>query len=286
MSQNFPDTTAYQNGVPTELTQTEQRRGPSLPVLCALLVFALLALLFAMTEVLAAEPRATDAHLLTHTKAAQGSALGGRPPRVDPASLVAPAEQLLLQESAALGEVRVQINPPDSRLDLPACASIDAFLPPGARAQGHTTVGVRCRAPTHWTVYLQAQVQVFGSYLAAAHPLAVGQVLAANDIVARSGDLSELPNGVLSDLDLAVGHPLASALATGQPLRRDSLKTVPVVLSGQSVRVVVSGRGFEVAGEGVAIANAGEGQSVQVRTPRGSVISGTARSGALVEVHL
>jgi len=41
-----------------------------------------------------------------------------------------------------------------------------------------------------------------------------------------------------------------------------------------------------VSGDGVAVAAAGEGQSVQVRTPRGTLVSGTAHSGAIVEIRL
>jgi flagella basal body P-ring formation protein FlgA len=50
------------------------------------------------------------------------------------------------------------------------------------------------------------------------------------------------------------------------------------------VRIVSNGNGFSVAAEGRAIGTAGEGQVVQVRTPSGSVISGTARTGGMVEV--
>jgi flagella basal body P-ring formation protein FlgA len=47
---------------------------------------------------------------------------------------------------------------------------------------------------------------------------------------------------------------------------------------------VSNGNGFSVSAEGKAIGNAGDGQIVQVRTPSGTVISGTARTGGMVEV--
>jgi flagella basal body P-ring formation protein FlgA len=56
------------------------------------------------------------------------------------------------------------------------------------------------------------------------------------------------------------------------------------VQQGQAVRLVSNGNGFSVSGEGKAIGNAGDGQIVQVRTTGGTVISGTARSGGMVEV--
>lgn len=276
MSETFPDTTTYQRGRPTELTGAEQQRGPSLTALWLMMALALVILLLAMGQALAAESRAPARVPVTP---AAGS-------RIDPAALVPPAEQLLLREGAALGQLHVLVTPPDPRLDLPACSALDAFLPPGAHPQGHTTVAVRCNAPTRWTVYLQAQVQVIGSYLVAARPLVAGQVLAAGDVSSRSGDLNELPAGVMSDSDTVIGRPLAVSLGAGQPLRHDALKAQSVVQAGQTVRLVAKGQGFSVSGDGTALAGAAEGQAVQVRTQRGTVVSGVARSGALVEVRL
>ena len=66
----------------------------------------------------------------------------------------------------------------------------------------------------------------------------------------------------------------------------DTLRSRPVVQQGQAVRLVTSGNGFSVSAEGKAIGNASDGQIVQVRTPSGSVVSGTARSGGMVEERL
>jgi flagella basal body P-ring formation protein FlgA len=74
------------------------------------------------------------------------------------------------------------------------------------------------------------------------------------------------------------------SLAAGTPLRVDTLRSRPVVQQGQAVRLVTNGNGFSVSAEGKAIGNAGDGQIVQVRTPAGSVVSGTARAGGMVEV--
>ncbi len=264
MLNTFPDTTAYQTGVPGGTPDEQSPRGPNLRLLCLMMVVALCTLLLAISEVLASEGN----------------------PRVDPHALQVAARELLLSETSALGEPRVTVNEPDRRLDLPACAQMEAFLPPGARAQGRTTVGVRCTQPTRWVVYLQAQVQIFGHYLAAARPLAAGQMLSASDLVDRSGDLTDLPQGSLNDPDAVIGRQLAMAVNTGQALKRDALKSIPVVLSGQPVRLRVIGHGFEVSGEGTAVAAANDGATVLVRTARGNVVSGIARMGGVVELRI
>ncbi len=206
-------------------------------------------------------------------------------PRQDLNALRHVAEQFLLVQSAGLpGKVTVTVGALDARMALAACPDPQAFQQPGARAWGKTTVGVRCAAPTPWTVYIQSQVSVQAEYVAAAMPLVQGQTIAAGQLVMVKGDLAALPNGVLTDMAQALGRTSSMSLQSGAPLRADQLRSVPVVQQGQAVRVVSGGAGFRVSAEARAIGTAGEGQVVQVRTPAGAIISGVARAGGLVEV--
>ena len=208
-------------------------------------------------------------------------------PRQDLAALRTVVEQFLQVQTAGLqGEVTVTVGGLDARMNLAPCAAPQAFQQPGARAFGKTTVGVRCTAPTPWTVYIQAQVSVLAEYVAAATPLASGQALDASQLVMVKGDLGSLPNGVLTDMAQAIGKTSSMSIAAGAPLRSDLLKSRPVVQQGQAVRVVSGGRGFKVSTEARAIGNAAEGQVVQARTQGGAIISGVARAGGLVEVAL
>lgn len=205
--------------------------------------------------------------------------------RQDATRLRAVVEQFLVTETAGLpGKVSVQVGPIDQRMSLASCPAPQAFLQPGARAWGKTTVGVRCTQPSSWTVYIQAQVSVVADYVAAAVPLAQGQPLEASQLTLVKGDIAAMPNGIVTDIAQALGRSPTVSLAAGTPLRLDTLKSRPVVQQGQSVRLVSSGAGFSVSGEARAIGNAGEGQVVQARTASGAIVSGTARAGGLVEV--
>lgn len=206
-------------------------------------------------------------------------------PRQDLAALPKLAEQFLLNQAAGLpGEVKVAVSPLDPRTTLPACPAPEAFFGPGARAWGKTTVGLRCAAPTAWTIYVQAKVSVTADYVASAVPLAQGQPVEQSQLVLMKGDIAAMPNGILTELSQAVGRTPTVSLAAGTPLRSDVLKSRPVVQQNQSVRLVSSGAGFSVSGEGKSLSNAAEGQVVQVRTPSGTVVSGTARGPGVVEV--
>jgi flagella basal body P-ring formation protein FlgA len=206
--------------------------------------------------------------------------------RQDGAVLRKLAEAFLQTQSAGQpGKVTVKVGAVDPRLALAACPAPEAFQQPGARPWGKTTVGVRCTAPV-WTMFLQAQVSVVADYVTAAVPLAQGQAIDASQLATVQGDIAAMPNGIITDMAQAVGRTPTVSLPAGTPLRLDALKSKPVVQQNQAVRIVSRGENFSVSGEGKAIGNAGEGQVVQVRTPRGAIISGTARSGGIVEVTL
>ncbi len=207
------------------------------------------------------------------------------PARQDLNALRQVAEQFLVTQSAGLpGKVTVTIGALDQRMSLAACPAPQAFQQSGARAWGKTTVGVRCAAPTPWTVYIQSQVSVETEYVAAAMPLVQGQAIEAGQLVMVKGDLAALPNGVLTDMAQAIGRTSTMSVQSGTPVRADLLRSKPVVQQGQAVRVVSGGAGFRVSAEARAIGNAGEGQVVQVRTPAGAILSGVAKAGGLVEV--
>jgi len=194
------------------------------------------------------------------------------------------AEYLQAQTAGLPGKITITMGALDGRMALAACAAPQAFQQPGARAWGKTTVGVRCAAPTPWTVYIQAQVSVLAEYVAAAVPLAQGQPIDAAQLVMVKGDLAALPNGTLTDMAQAIGRSSTISLPSGAPLRQDTLRSKPVVQQGQAVRLVSTGTGFSISAEAKAIGTAAAGQVVQVRTPNGAIISGVAKANGLVEV--
>ena len=207
------------------------------------------------------------------------------PARQDHGVLRQTVSQFLTVQAGGLpGQITVTVGAIDPRLNLAACTAPEAFLPNGARAWGKTSVGVRCVAPSPWTVYIPAMVQVQGEYLAAAVPLAQGQTIGPNDIARVSGDLTALPPGIVTEQSQAVGHTLARSVAVGAPLRQDALRSQQAVAQGQVVRLVSSGPGFKVTADGRALANGSDGQVVQVKTQNGQVVSGVARAGGTVEV--
>jgi flagella basal body P-ring formation protein FlgA len=158
-------------------------------------------------------------------------------------------------------------------------------MAPGGKLWGKSAVGVRCTAPTAWSVYAAVQVEVNGEYVVSARSLAQGETLSAQDLSVMRGDLARLPAGTIIDPVHAIGKQLSLSLAAGQPVRKDMLRAPLVVTQGQGVRLQTQGPGFQVSSEGRALGNAADGQSVQVRSASGQTISGIARAGGIVEVR-
>ncbi len=194
-------------------------------------------------------------------------------------------EAFLRNQSANVnGQASFVISPVENSAGRPACANLDVSMAPGARNIGRTTVLVRCRAEAGWAVYVPVQIKVVTEYLVTTRPLSQGQLIGENDLTRQTGDLGDLPNGVLLDPSQVVGRVAAMPIPVGRPILNDLLRQPPVIQQGQSVKVISRGPGFEVSNEGKALTTAAEGKVVQVRLATGQVVSGIARVGSVVEI--
>jgi flagella basal body P-ring formation protein FlgA len=193
-------------------------------------------------------------------------------------------EFLRVQTSGLPGKATYSAGAIDPRLALAACGAMEVFSPPGSRLWGTTSVGVRCGAPTPWTIYVNVTVRVTGSYIASAKALTAGQALGQSDFAVMQGDLTQMPAGVVTDPSQALGKSLVAPVAAGQPIRADLLRTPNAILQGQNVKVISEGAGFRVAADGKAVTNAAVGQVAQIRMNSGQTISGVARADGTIEV--
>ena len=196
-------------------------------------------------------------------------------------------ENFVRTETANLpGRVSFHLGAVDPHLKLPAChATLEPFLPTGARLWGQSMIGVRCNEQNGWSMYVPATIKVVSSVVHAVRPLSHGQQVAVTDITLQETDLTQLSGGALTDVDQAIGKTVVSNIASGQPLRQDQLRAPIIIQQGQTVMLQTQGRGFRASAEGKALSAASDGQTVQVRITSGRTISGIARPGGVVEVR-
>lgn len=195
-------------------------------------------------------------------------------------------ENYLRRETAGLpGKVSFTVGTVETNLNLPACQALEPFIPPGGRLWGNASVGVRCNGANPWRIYVPVEVRVMADVVHSARPLAQNHRVMESDIIMQKIDLTQMPAGILTDSQHALGKVPTNNIGAGQPLRHDMLRSPTVVQQNQSVKLVVQGRGFSVSAEGKALTAAAEGHPVQVRVQSGHVVSGVARSGAIVEMR-
>jgi len=192
-------------------------------------------------------------------------------------------EQFLQNQAAGLpGQVIITIDTPMSGA-LPACDALEPFLPGGARLWGRVSVGVRCTSGQPWTRYVPAYVAIRSNYYVAARPISAGQVLTLADAAVREGDLAALPRDVVVDPAHFDGVTTLNTIASGAPLRRESLRAAVAVQQGQNIRMRTRGPGFVVSTEGKAMASAAIGATVQVKMSGGQLLSGIVLADGTVE---
>lgn len=223
--------------------------------------------------------------LLSTLSLAIATSAAATPPTEDAGRLRQLATTHLAQQLAGMvGDIRIDAEPPQSASKLARCESAEAFIPEGAQRVGNVAVGIRCRAPANWTVYVRATVSVTTNYLVAAVPLKPGQTLTADLLEPRQGNLAKLAQDVITQPELAIGKVMTTGLVAGAPIRSGMLRTPPAVVQGQGVMLTSRGSGFRISSEGRALNNAAAGQVVQARTASGQVVSGFARADGGVDV--
>jgi flagella basal body P-ring formation protein FlgA len=204
----------------------------------------------------------------------------------DGESIRVAAFNFLQQQAAGLpGKVEITVTPVFPR-GLAACSALDPFMPTGARLWGRMTVGVRCVGERPWTLYVQARVSINATFYTAARAIAPGEVLGNADLVAREGDITAMPQAIVTDPAQAVGAVALSRVPAGLPLRTDMLRAASSVAIGQNVHVVAGGSGFSISAEGTAMNNAAPGQQVRVKTAGGQIITGIVKDSQTVEIAL
>lgn len=193
----------------------------------------------------------------------------------DNAELLERAHAFLYRQAQALGdEVTVEIAPPSARM--PACDNPQPFLPnPQAELRSRVSVGIRCGASGRQVRYLQASVQVTGTYLEIGDSVERGEILRRDQLVERRGDLIRLPHDAVLSPDEAIGRQATRRLAPGLTLQKHHLQAPTLVERGEAVVLEASGRGFRALRDARALDAGGRGDRVRARLPDRRILEGT-----------
>jgi flagella basal body P-ring formation protein FlgA len=185
-------------------------------------------------------------------------------------------------------DIKVSPGRLDSRLRLRRCEEgLEAFLGPGNRLAGSSTVGVRCQGPVNWVVYLPVQIEVSGEVVVLARALPRGSVLQPEYLKLQRQDVGNLSAGYLSDIDAVSDMVLRRAKTAGTVLTPRMVEAPRLVRRGQRVLLQVEGESVAVRMEGEALSDGSHGETVRVRNLSSErVIDGVVVSQGVVGVSM
>jgi len=178
---------------------------------------------------------------------------------------------------------RVEIGPLDERLRLSPCERVQFFLPVGARLWSSGSLGVKCAAPSPWSLFLTYQIQLTGPALLAQRPLPARHLLSMGDVTLGNVRYEQDPGSYVREIPS--GATTLRPVNTSQPLLIQDLVLPDIIQAGAKVHVRVQGRGFSVAQEGKAMNAAKAGAPVQVKMPSGRIVRGVASATGEVEIR-
>jgi len=191
-------------------------------------------------------------------------------------------QQFFAQQYAGNGmQVKTIVTTPAERQ--PRCLSPLFSLSPNARSWGNVSVAVNCNGQKS---YVQAKVQVSGTYWIAARNVASGAHLGAADMQKKVGRLDLLPPRAILDSQQALNAVTLRNINVGQPLTLSMLRRPWSVHAGQQVQVQASGSGFNVSSAGKAMNNAAASETVRVRMPSGQIVNGIVAEDGTVRIAI
>lgn len=181
-----------------------------------------------------------------------------------------------LEEHAAHypGDATFTINP-DQLAQLESCTNSRLFLSGAQELRSRSTIGVQCFAPSQWTRYVQAHVQINGSYVVAAETLNPSTIITSDKLLAREGDLLKIGRGVLLTADELLGRITTQRIAKHRPIKAQAVRSANSIERGKQVQIEARGRGFTVTTDGVAVRGGEPGAQIPVRTRSGQVVTGS-----------
>jgi flagella basal body P-ring formation protein FlgA len=178
----------------------------------------------------------------------------------------------------------ITVGSVDERLHLPACPTPSLSLAQGSHLWGVGNLGIRCDAPSSWSLYLTYRIRLRGPALVARRPLPSHYAPTAQDLSRSEVEYAIDPDRYPRNPDNLHGATLAMPLATDSPITVDILRIKPLIQAGQRVRILADGPGFQVSQEGFAQQQAGAGELLRIKLSSGRYVQGVVQNDGTVTI--
>ncbi len=186
------------------------------------------------------------------------------------------------------GRTEIRLGQLDPRLRLKAChAPLESFMPSGSRSLGNTTVGVRCPDEGGWSIYVSAQIDVYGPVLVTRQPLTRGAVARSSDFEQVERNLGDLPYGYYTDMDAVTGMVAKRTITAATVITPQMLQAPKLVRRGEHVIVIAETGSLSIRSSGKALGDGTSGDLVRIKAAgSGRIVDGIVVSQGVVKVTL
>lgn len=151
----------------------------------------------------------------------------------------------------------------DPRLRLTPCESdVIAFLPPGSRLQGNTTVGVRCESTKPWSIYIPVKVSVYQNVIVSTSKMSRGEIIADSDIILNEVDISQIRGHTFVSKEDLIGTKLKASLKANQVIDSAS---ICLICKGDVVMITANSTSISVSMSGIALNDGSKGDKIRVQ---------------------
>ncbi len=185
--------------------------------------------------------------------------------------------------------VKVQFKSLDRRLQLSRCTEpLHAFWPPGAKAFGHTTVGIRCDDNIKpWKIFITASIKQYAEVWVTKASVARGTIINADNSVLDWREISHINTQYFSNTQSPAGLITKRPLRMGDILSTQALEKPLAIKRGDKVIVIGRKNGLEIRATATALNSAAEGDRVKVRNiSSDKVMEGTLFENSIVYVNI
>jgi len=183
---------------------------------------------------------------------------------------------------------QIEVGQLDRRLRLTECGSaLETFAPNNRKLVGNVTIGVRCRNPKPWTIYVPVSIRVFDTVVVTERMLARNTVVGKFDIAKEIRDVTSLHGRYMRTLDDALGQLASQHVPINTILLPNMLQEPKLVHRGEQITILATASGVEVRMNGTALADGSAGDRIRVRNNRSKrVVQGTVLRAGEVRVSL
>lgn len=184
---------------------------------------------------------------------------------------------------AGMTDATIEIGAIDSRMRLPACASVEVNL--AADDGAMTTAKVDCLSPD-WTIYVPVRVHAWAEAVVAAANLAPETRLSSDLLTRRRVDMFATSGALVTDPSRVEGKILRVGITAGSPILASFVENPVIIHRGQKVLLTLTDGDMVIKDSVVALEDGRVGDTIAMQNPESQkIIHATVAGDGAAEIR-